>query len=314
MQNTPIKVTFITSLYRPGDFLESFLELYTQKFNHAEHELVLVHNDPTDQERAVIARFAGDLKHLVHLCVERESVYASWNRAIKASSGEYLAIWNVDDRRSRYGLQQQVMKLDNKPYAMIVSGDYVKVFRYGHTVGTRVNERLRRSPLMGAPRFRNGCFLMWRRSVHEQVGFFDEQFRVAGDREFWYRVTRRFRADMARGTMGFYLRVPGSGLSRTNAGVQMRESALVAWRYAALMVASPWVLPGLRAYRRDEIVNFGEPVAVKGLVKRSFLWFAPSLVLFFLPSLVKLAVEARFALLALRRRGVNKPELTGPAD
>jgi glycosyltransferase involved in cell wall biosynthesis len=303
MSTTPIKVSVITSVYRPGAYLESFLQLYLNKFSAPNHELILVHNDATDEERAVIGRFSSLIRNLRHICVDRETVYASWNRAVKASSGEYLAIWNVDDRRSSYGFQQQVMKLDQKPNAMIVSGDYVKVFKYGHTKGIRVNEGLRRSWLMRAPRFRNGCFLMWRRSLHEEIGYFDEQFQVAGDRDFWYRVTRRYRAEMARGTMGLYLREAGSGLSRTNAGVQARESALVAWRYAAVVLSSPMALRGVKEFQQTKIVNFGQPVPVEGLAQRTFLWAMPSVVLFFVPALVKLAVEARFALVSVLRRG-----------
>ena len=302
MSSEAIKVSFLTSLYRPGRFLESFLELYTAKFNHPTHELMLVHNDPSDEERGIIERYAGRISNLKHICVERESVYASWNRGIKASSGEYLAIWNVDDRRSVFGFQQQIMKLDKKPFSMIVSGDFVKVFAYGNTRGLRVNESLRRSWLLGAPRFRNGCFLMWRRTLHASVGFFDEQFTVAGDREFWYRTTRRHRAEKARGVMGFYLREPGAGLSRTNKGLQLRESALVAWRYAAMALISPLAIAALRGYRRAEVVCFGEPVAVSDLAYRSFLWAMPSMVLFFVPFLMNLAVEVRFAILSALRR------------
>lgn len=308
MSTTSIKVSFITSLYRPGKFLASFLELYLNEFNSPSHELVLIHNDPTTEEQALISRYVHRIQNVVQLPVSRESVYASWNRGIAASSGEYLATWNVDDRRSPAGLHSQVQTLDRNRHAMIVSGDYVKVLDYNRDNGLKVTDHGRNHWLMGAPRFRNGCFLLWRRSLHEKTGYFDEQFNIAGDREFWYRTTREFPVARASGVLGYYLRGQGAGISRTNARLQRIESALISWRYAALVFVSPTSLNTLRKYRRAETMNFGQPVPLRNLARRTFLWALPSFAFFFLPYVISLLVEIRFALLSLKSQNQDEKD------
>jgi glycosyltransferase involved in cell wall biosynthesis len=310
MSTQGIKVSFITSLYRPGGFLEPFLDLYLKNFSAPFHELMLVHNDPTEEEERVITRYGDLIDNLRHICVERESVYASWNRAIKASSGEYLATWNVDDRRTLAGIQQQVSGLDQDSEAMMITGDYIKVLEYGSEKGLGVNDRGRRNWLMSAPRFRNGCFLMWRRLLHQHIGYFDEQLKVSGDREFWYRTTRRFRVSKAQEILGYYLRGQGAGISRTNAALQNRESVLIAWRYAIIVLVSPVSLKALRDFRIREVVNFAQPVPISGLAKRTFLSALPSFLLFFVPFLIRLMVEIRFAMLSLLRRGQKAEDVS----
>lgn len=46
---------------------------------------------------------------------------------------------------------------------------------------------------------------LWRREVHEQVGFFDPSFVIAGDYDFWIREAQHCGAVHLRETLGLFL-------------------------------------------------------------------------------------------------------------
>ena len=96
-----MKVSAIVSAYKSDEFLEGcFEDLVTQSIPI---EIVVIANDVSDKERKIIEHYKSLFPtRFLHVeYVEKESIYASWNRAIKLASGEYITNANVDDRHQR---------------------------------------------------------------------------------------------------------------------------------------------------------------------------------------------------------------------
>ena len=125
-----IRISVITSLYRCASFLEQFLIHYSRIGNIHECELILVHNDATEEELDILNRFIQPHMKVLHLLVKREGLYASWNRAIMLAKGEYLAIWNVDDIRTPDSLAAQKAALEQSK-AVMCYGDFYGTRTYG---------------------------------------------------------------------------------------------------------------------------------------------------------------------------------------
>ena len=67
--------------------------------------------------------------------------------------------------------------------------------------------RANRWPLSTRP----GPFAAWRRELSETIGWFDERFLVAGDKEFWSRlVAARLRVGLIPKVLYLYTRNPES--------------------------------------------------------------------------------------------------------
>jgi len=119
---------------------------------------------------------------------EIPTIYAAWNMAIKASNCDYITNANCDDHTylDSYAIMSNF--LENNPDIGVVYGnDYVKTIvddepRYElHERGETDLNILKTKCLVGP-------MPMWRKSLHDQLGYFSDKFQVCGDYEFWLRL------------------------------------------------------------------------------------------------------------------------------
>jgi len=227
-----IKVTVLTSLYNCVQYLEGYF-FWISKLEHTDNiEILLLHNDPKDEEINIINKYISFYPFVKQIIIpERETLYASWNRGIKLSSGEYIAIWNVDDIRTPDSLFKQEIMLDSHPLAAITYGNCTVSLKYGNINGeewiepefSRKNKEFYRNHFIG-------CFPMWRKSVHRVIGYFDEQFRLVADLDFQIRVVRKFDLIKTPGNMGAFLDLVPSKLS-SNRFYRKNEETMLMKRY-----------------------------------------------------------------------------------
>lgn len=221
------KVSIVLSVYRAERYLRRYLQSVLEQSMLGAFELSIVHNNPSEEERAIIDEFSGRIR-IVRCEIPRESLYASWNRAITQSHGEYLACWNADDLRSPDSLERMVQTLDDQPQAGWTYGDFVRSRSFGTLAGRLVttpewtSDRATRGAI-------GGSFFMWRRSLLNSVGWFDEQFRSGGDFDYTVRLSLGSIGKKTPGVIGYFLDAR-SGLS-TSGNLQPIERTVIQLRY-----------------------------------------------------------------------------------
>jgi hypothetical protein len=220
-------------------FINGFFDNFLLISSLNDVELVIIHNDPTETELQIINTFKSQIKNFQHIIVPLEGVYCSWNRGIMNSHGKYLAMWSIDDRRISDSLDLQAKFLDEHSEVGIVSGDYLKVFNYGDQKGYLKKDPVRFNNIQKIYKFNNGCFLMWRRKIHDKIGYFDEQLKIAGDWDFWMRVTRSYKPGRIDTLLGLYLREEGSGISKIKMKSRDFENPTINIRYYKYHIINP---------------------------------------------------------------------------
>jgi len=187
-------ISAIASLYRGGDYIEQFMENITSQTIFAKHcELIIIDADSPENEFEVIARYMERFPNIVyHRAATRIGIYEAWNVGVRMAKGKYLTNSNMDDLRRRDSFERQAEILEKFPFVDVAYQDFYYSFE-GHApfdltaavgvksslpVVTPYNLMQSNSP-HNAP--------MWRRSLHDDVGMFDESFRSAGDYDFWLR-------------------------------------------------------------------------------------------------------------------------------
>ena len=166
-----------------------------------------------ENERAIVEEYRRLRPDIVYLRTEeRETIYAAWNRGIKASRGTYLTNANADDRHRPDALEIMARTLDEHPDAGLV---------WANMYLTAVeNQPFHAATPMGRsdwPPFDRrtlavynfvGPQPMWRRSLHDRHGWFDPSFEIAGDYEFWLRLAEQERFLLIPEILGLYLLSP----------------------------------------------------------------------------------------------------------
>ena len=223
-----MKVSIILSLYKCEKYLEKyFQDALFQKYIE-DIEFSIVHNEPTQKEKEIINKYKNRL-NIIYQEVSLESLYESWNRSIKQSSGEYLACWNVDDLREYDSIKRMVETLDKNPDVGFTYGDIIVVNEFGKKNGKYI-KTLEFSKHLGTTGAIGGPFFMWRRKLIEKVGYFDEQFKSGGDFDYSVRLSIFSKGKKTKGVIGYFLN-DGSGISTKGIELQIVERTVIELRY-----------------------------------------------------------------------------------
>jgi len=250
-------ISVITSIFNSQVFLEGYFKAIGEIENTHDIEVLLIHNAPNDNELAIINKYLEKFSFIRHIKVaEREGLYSSWNRGIKLAKGKYLAVWNVDDIRSPGSLIAQKTALDNSDAAMCY-GDFYGTDNYG-SFKDRLYQYSEYQTLKKVVLRRHiiGCFPMWRKKIHEHIGFFDEQFRLVGDFEFQIRVALKYDLIKTPSYLGYYLENQTHKLS-SNRKLQDKERTVVELRYRTYDKVMLHVFPFISGFRIRQILYSG---------------------------------------------------------
>ena len=228
-----MSVSIIVSMYRTDQHLDRFLRDANKlsgvlKQANIDHEIILVVNDGTEKEKALLANLSAPFKVLF---VGREPIYASWNRGIKEATGEFFSPWGVDDTRFAKAIIDGIDSLQNNEADITYFP-----FRYHRFVQTFGFKILAKIKTFTPPEFEKGRFIkemhlgphfLVRRTLFERIGYFDESFKIAGDYEFQARAAKNDTLFVRTLAISGIFRNDGTTLSGSRNELQAGENKRV---------------------------------------------------------------------------------------
>lgn len=254
-----VKITIITSLYNCSKYLKGYFEAVAKIVNKEECEFLLLHNAPTNEELSFIEAEIDGKAWFRHIIIpEREGLYVTWNRGILLSEGEYCAIWNVDDIRFPNSLILQSEALDANTEVGLVTASIYGTDKYG-AIGNKIyyHNRFEKNPNEAFRSCLVGCFPMWRKSIHTEIGYFDEQFKCVADFDFQIRVAMKYKLFSIDQPIGVYLENDKNKISSN--GLQIFENNVVYLRYGAYeKVQLQHYFKSNKMYNKEELKNFND--------------------------------------------------------
>lgn len=284
MKSTAL-VSTITPCFHMERYLKGFLERLPEQTFFDQLEVVLDHNEPTEQEinwvREFQKQYPGIIRHIVRDKVDPIGV--SMNRCIQEASAEYVTIWNVDDLRTPRSVETQARILLEKSETGFVYGNFWIVPQFGGTQGQYVDvtevpaTELSRGMIIGP-------FFMFRKSLCEQAGYFDEQLRSGADFDLAVRLALHSQGEVAAEDLGYYLN-EGRGASTSPNSLQPIERTVIELRYGIYDKINYDYLPHAMRYNIHYLLQFGEWTPVSQFVpddeafmqNRSQSWFVPGM-------------------------------------
>ena len=238
-----IKVSAIVSTYNSERFMRGCLEDLVKQtlYQKGELEIIVIDSGSEQNEKAIVEEFQKTHENISYIRTKRESVYAAWNRGIKLASGKYITNANADDRHRYEALEIMADKLDQNPGIGLVYADVIKT--------ATENETFEDHTPIGAYRWKDFsrelltaiCFMgpqpMWRKSLHDKYGYFDESFTSSGDWEFWLRIAEDTRMLHIPEFLGLYL-YSSQGAEHRDKENRVREDLQILQKYVPKYLAT----------------------------------------------------------------------------
>lgn len=193
-------VSIIISTYNSGQFIDECLSDVVSQSVFGSVEVIVIDAASPQDEKSVIMRFIEKYPGIrYYRTAERIGIYAAWNLGIYLAEGKYVFMFSTNDRLRSQTLEMLLNYLESNPQVDLVYGNtkltdiphndydnYVATEKYG---GAFVWPQYSFYDLLFQCRV--GPHPMWKRNVHERVGYFDIRYRAIGDQDFWIRLGRK---------------------------------------------------------------------------------------------------------------------------
>jgi glycosyltransferase involved in cell wall biosynthesis len=208
-------VSAIVSTYNSERFIRGCLEDLEAQTIADRLEIIVVNSSSEQNEEVIVNEFRKKYANIKYIKTEeRETVYAAWNRGIEAASGKYITNANTDDRHRSDAFEVMATTLDSQPDIGLVYADCLVTFRENETYDSNS------APICFAfPEFSLRQLMicnyfgpqpMWRRSIHDKIGYFRGDYVVAGDYEFGIRAAWHYGAIHIKKLLGLYFSTKSS--------------------------------------------------------------------------------------------------------
>ena len=225
------RVSILLTCYNHVKYIPVALEsIRSQTFT--DYEVIALDDGSTDGTREWLAQQTG-IKVVFN--EENLGTYGTLNKGLDLATGEYIAVFNDDDVWMPTKLEKQVAILDANPIVGLVhtEGEFIdgegKVFE-GEPLGFKF------------PRFETGDILLdlvyenkiiasaalFRRSIVDEIGGFNEHYFGSGDWEMWFRIAELYHVGCVNEKLSQY-RVHGANASHKLEKIWKDDARLRDW-------------------------------------------------------------------------------------
>ncbi len=208
-----LKISLITPTYNSEKTIaRNIHSIISQSYSNFEH--IIVDNMSSDATLSIVKKLyseSGKFDTLKIISEKDNGIADAFNKGIKNSSGDIIAILNSDDWYYNENVLQKVVEAFSNPNVLFVHGDiFFEDFVYGSN---------RRKPLLCSIEKAmpyNHPTMFFRKTVYQGFGTYDVNFRYAMDYELFCRI---FKKSPNFAEKGFYLQefplvyMSGSGAS-----------------------------------------------------------------------------------------------------
>ncbi len=218
-------VSAIVSTYNAERFIRGKLEDLEAQTIAERIEIIVIDSGSLENERGVVEEFQRRYTNIRYIRTEqRETVYQAWNRGIKAATAEFITNANTDDRLRRDAIEVMVNTLLANPDKAMAYGDSIVTLIAHETFDHCTPHDYLRWPDFDRDRLLDFCYLgphpVWRKEIHDAVGYFNEGYQCAADYEFWLRLAIKYEFVHIPELLGLYWQNEGTVSRRGELPIQ----------------------------------------------------------------------------------------------
>lgn len=222
------KISIITTFCEAEKYIEHFMDNITSQTIFDSCELVIVDANSDGTEKEIINRYQCKFNNIVYIRLdEKLKPTPCINIAIKQSKGEYITFAMIDDVKSKTCLEDLLNHIQKEQVDLV----------YGDVLLTDIPNQNFDNAIVSGDLFEHskyefseenmvkclpGPMPMWRKSLHDKNGFFDDVGQnYADDWEMWLRfVSTGSKFSKLNKKVGLYLT---GGRSQVNNNLEQRK-------------------------------------------------------------------------------------------
>lgn len=155
--------------------------------NYPAFEHIVVDGGSTDGTREILARYSR-----LHVISEPDrNLYDAINKGLRLARGDVVGLLNSDDVYAPGAFAAAAAVFADPAVEMVIGGAEIFTLEDGREtvvrryIGPRATG-LQEANAVGNVTLINSAF--WRRSLHARIGWFDDRFPLAADKDFWMRL------------------------------------------------------------------------------------------------------------------------------
>jgi hypothetical protein len=236
------KIDIIASVFNCDDFIEGyFIDITSQTFFKYSN-LILVAPNPSEKVKKTYSIYKKIYDNITLIELESDpGISKCLNIAIDNGSSEYITIANTDDRKRKDSLERHSLELDLNEGVDLVYGISLVSFKPNETFDfntcnsiypcqdfTGLEGLIRNNSPHNNP--------MWRRSMNERNGAFDETLEICADFDLWLKcVLNGSKFKKINEVLGIYYKNPnGMSTKASKLDFAIQEVQRVAKKYIQL--------------------------------------------------------------------------------
>lgn len=181
------------SFYKGEKFINGYLKDIFKQSIFKDVEFIFLDCNSPEGEKHYILPLAQKYENIKYHKLDSDpGLYAAWNKAVDICSSSIVGNWNIDDRKNPESLEILLNEFDNDPDLDMT---------YGATYISRIANEIFEDNVQNEiyPCYRHSlnnllqhnsphCMPLWKKSIHDKIGYFNTQYDTVSDAELWLKL------------------------------------------------------------------------------------------------------------------------------
>lgn len=186
------KCSIFCPIYKGEKFVEGYINDMLKQTIFHETEFVFLDCNSPENEKDLLEPLSEQYNNIIYKKLNTDpGIYASWNIAVKMCSSSIVGNWNIDDRKSNSSLEILLKAFERDEsldlaygitYVSRKANEQYENNTYEH-VYPCLPHSLKNLLINNSPH----CMPLWKKSLHDRFGYFDENYKTASDGDMWLR-------------------------------------------------------------------------------------------------------------------------------
>lgn len=178
-------------MYNASDTIVKALDSVKNQSFNCDYEVFVVNDGSTDDSRSIVEKYLLDnINFNVNLINQSNGgVSKARNTGLRSSNGDFIAFLDSDDEWYQDKIEKQMDLFNKKPEIDLLgcafNGLYIEKFPAGKLLKIGVNRLIYKN-------FFQPSTVIMKKSVLDEIGYFDENQRYAEEGNYFIRVASKF--------------------------------------------------------------------------------------------------------------------------